>query len=217
MSNTQFAYLTIERPSTFSSRVGVVIAVIALHVAFVLALTYSARVRLVDSVIEPLQVMLLSESTNHAPSPSVPAPHIEMPQVDVTALRPLSIEIPISAPASTNASDSSAITVAVVTPAPIVPVTAPITVNQVEYLHAPVLVYPPLSKKLREQGKVILRVLIDEQGRAADIQVQSSSGYARLDSAAQQAVRLAEFKPYQTGGVTHRVYVTIPLEFALKY
>ena len=79
------------------------------------------------------------------------------------------------------------------------------------------LVYPPLSKKLREQGKVILRVLIDEQGRAADIQVQSSSGYARLDSAAQQAVRLAEFKPYQTGGVTHRVYVTIPLEFALKY
>jgi len=92
----------------------------------------------------------------------------------------------------------------------------PKLISTVEYLREPVPRYPPQSRKLREQGLVMLRVMIDEQGVACSIEVESSSGYARLDHAAREAVSRAAFRPYVEDGAPRRAMVLIPIEFSLN-
>ncbi|HXE19820.1 MAG TPA: energy transducer TonB [Castellaniella sp.] len=92
----------------------------------------------------------------------------------------------------------------------------PRTVGQVDYLgKRPTPVYPRLSERRGEQGRVMLRVLISPQGRVADVTVQRSSGYARLDEAAVQAMRQARFRPYTENGVAYPARVDIPFDFVL--
>ncbi|MGH8178115.1 MAG: energy transducer TonB [Steroidobacter sp.] len=91
----------------------------------------------------------------------------------------------------------------------------PKLVAAVEYLREPSPKYPPQSRRLREQGVVVLRVLIDEHGQACDIAIETSSGYARLDEAAREAVASAAFRPYVESGAPQRALVLIPIEFSL--
>ena len=49
----------------------------------------------------------------------------------------------------------------------------------------------------------------------ADVQVQKSSGYARLDQAAIQAMRQARFRPYTENGIAYPARVDIPFDFVL--
>lgn len=89
-------------------------------------------------------------------------------------------------------------------------------VASVEYLREPEPRYPAHSRKLREQGLVVLRVLIDERGRPCDVQIETSSGHQRLDHAAREAIARAEFRPYVEDGVARRALVLIPIEFSLN-
>lgn len=47
--------------------------------------------------------------------------------------------------------------------------------------------YPRLSSRLKEQGDVVLRLTLDEQGRVRGVELVESSGYSRLDEAAMSA------------------------------
>jgi len=44
--------------------------------------------------------------------------------------------------------------------------------------------YPPVSRRLREQGTVVLQLLVLTDGSVASAEVASSSGYPFLDDAA---------------------------------
>lgn len=102
--------------------------------------------------------------------------------------------------------------------APSAPLIAPVpkTVNSgVEYTQAPQPVYPPLAKRAGEQGKVMLRVLVSEKGLPESVDLQKSSGSARLDEAAKQAVFHARFKPFLEDGKALAVYVIVPITFQL--
>jgi protein TonB len=92
----------------------------------------------------------------------------------------------------------------------------PKLVSSVEYVREPVPRYPPVSRRLREQGLVMLKVLIDERGVACSIEIENSSGYARLDHAAREAVARAAFRPYVEDGEPRRALVLIPIEFYLN-
>ena len=134
--------------------------------------------------------------------PTIVAPMPEVPLV----------EIPVVAPSE------RAITIAVATaPAPAPAESgAPKLISSVEYLRQPEPRYPPKSRKLREEGLVVLRVLIDEQGTACSIEVETSSGFTRLDHAAREAVSRAAFRPYVEDGSPRRALVLIPIEFSLN-
>ncbi|MFZ6649014.1 TonB family protein [Undibacterium sp. TJN25] len=80
------------------------------------------------------------------------------------------------------------------TPAP------PKTISGIEYLQAPKLEYPAISRRMGEAGKVALRVLVNEKGRAEKVEIEKSSGFSRLDDAAKQALMRALFKPYIEDG-----------------
>lgn len=92
----------------------------------------------------------------------------------------------------------------------------PRTVSRVDYLgRRPSPVYPRVSQRRGEQGRVVLRVLISPQGRVADVSIRRSSGHARLDEAAIDAMRHARFQPYTENGVAHAALADIPFDFVL--
>jgi periplasmic protein TonB len=60
--------------------------------------------------------------------------------------------------------------------------------------------YPPVSRRLSEQGTALVKYVISDTGEVTSASVQKSSGYARLDEAAVQCVRDWRFKPATQGG-----------------
>lgn len=88
--------------------------------------------------------------------------------------------------------------------------------ERVDYLgRRPSPAYPRLSERRGEQGRVVLRVLISAEGRVAQVKVQHSSGYDRLDEAAIEAMQQARFRPYTENGIAYQALVDIPFDFVL--
>ena len=84
------------------------------------------------------------------------------------------------------------------------------------YLHNPAPEYPVLSRRMREEGKVQLRVFVETSGRPSQVQLKTSSGSARLDKAAQDAVRRWKFTPARRGETQVAAWVIVPIVFNLK-
>ena len=197
-----------------SQRLCVGATIVAVHAAgLYLAVTFAPQIQHAVAQV-PLTATFVSQ-----PEPTRPR---ELPQVSVVTPQPMVpvpdlplIEIPIDAPAA-----SRAITVPVrVAPPPASQAedrSTPKLVSTVEYVREPSPRYPPQSRRLREQGLVVLRVVIDERGEASSIEIETSSGHARLDDAARDAVLRAAFRPYVEDGAPRRALVLIPIEFALN-
>ncbi|MDQ3268491.1 MAG: energy transducer TonB [Pseudomonadota bacterium] len=101
-------------------------------------------------------------------------------------------------------------------PAPPPPPSQPKTVSTgVEYLQAPAPEYPPIARRMGEEGRVTLRVLVNENGRPTRVDVQKTSGSPRLDEAARQSVLHAMFKPHIEDGRAITVYAIVPITFHL--
>jgi protein TonB len=84
------------------------------------------------------------------------------------------------------------------------------------YLQNPAPSYPPLSKRLGEQGKVVVRVLIGADGRPQKAELKRSSGYDRLDRAAIEYVLKCRYIPGKVGGVPQEMWHDAPVSFVLE-
>lgn len=94
--------------------------------------------------------------------------------------------------------------------------TQPKIIEQVRYVGAPPRpLYPRASQRRKEQGKVVVRVVISPQGTVAQLWVKNSSGHPRLDQAALAAVRQVRFKPYTENGIAQKAMADIPFDFVL--
>ena len=76
--------------------------------------------------------------------------------------------------------------------------------------------YPTFAKRMNEQGKVVLRVELGEDGRVANATVKTSSGHQRLDAAALSAVKAWRCKPSVRNGVAVRAMAMQPFNFILE-
>lgn len=76
--------------------------------------------------------------------------------------------------------------------------------------------YPASLRQANIQGSLELKARIDENGKAQDIAVVQSSGYAEFDSSAIEAVRKATFAPAMRGGMAVSREVTIPINFKIR-
>ena len=76
--------------------------------------------------------------------------------------------------------------------------------------------YPPMSRRLKEEGTVILHVLVSAEGKAKNVKVKRSSGYPRLDQSAENAVRYWRFIPAKRGNTPIDMSYDLPIKFSLK-
>ena len=74
--------------------------------------------------------------------------------------------------------------------------------------------YPPVSRRLEEEGRAVLEVRVGADGSVLSARVVESSGYWRLDNAALRAVRIARFTPARRFG--RPVASTLRLTFAFR-
>lgn len=84
------------------------------------------------------------------------------------------------------------------------------------YLDNPIPAYPPLSRRLGEQGRVMLRVYVAPDGTAHSVEVRQSSGSLRLDRAAKEAVERWKFTPARRGSEPIGAWVVVPVKFSLS-
>jgi periplasmic protein TonB len=75
--------------------------------------------------------------------------------------------------------------------------------------------YPQLSRAYGEQGTVVLRVLVQPDGRAGAVEIKTSSGYPLLDEAAQTAVQEWRFNPATVDGKPIARWSPVPIQFKL--
>lgn len=221
-------------------RCGPLATAVLLHLAFLLALQ-NGLLRDVEqalpkeAVITLLASMPTTQVTEPAPTPrpraSEPAPVAHQPpaaQLPVTTPAPAqmpapaAISMPSAAPAEAAPTPAAAsVAAAPSAPSAAAPASVPVntepkTISSVEYLQMPQPTYPAVSRRLAEQGKVLLRILINEHGQPERADLESSSGFARLDEAARQAAMHALFKPHRENGRPIAVYVMVPIIFSLK-
>lgn len=75
--------------------------------------------------------------------------------------------------------------------------------------------YPAMSRRLAEQGKVLLDVLILANGTVGEIKLKQSSGFKRLDDAALQTVKQWRFQPAKRGNQAIDYWYVQPISFSL--
>jgi len=193
--------------SRISGRAVFLAATIAVHVGAAATLIGMRLESHVAKESDPLVAMMIDAPQTAAEAP----PEYVPPPVNVVyALQPppeLAFENDAITPPEVT-------TVAIDTPQ--VQMAAPPMVEEIEYVRAPTPRYPPESQRSRERGTVLLRVLVDALGRPAQIQVERSSGYSRLDAAARMAVEKALFRPHEVNGIAQPAQVLIPIEFVRR-
>jgi TonB family protein len=77
------------------------------------------------------------------------------------------------------------------------------------------VIYPEEAVKSGIQGKVVIRIFLNVQGKPTKIEIQSSSSKL-LNQAAINAVKKTEFLPAMKDGKAEGVWLSIPILFQLK-
>jgi protein TonB len=158
----------------------------------------------------------LAQRAAPAPTPLALAP-LPTPQPTAAPVAPptLAATAPVNAPVFATAPVAPAPSVvAVPAPSPPAKVDMPTTVADYQTKSPPV--YPAMSKRMGEQGRVVLRVLIGADGVPQQAEVQQSSGHGRLDRAAAEAVMRWRYVPGKRGGVPETMWFQVPIEFKLE-
>ncbi len=76
--------------------------------------------------------------------------------------------------------------------------------------------YPERARREGWEGTVLLRVLVDEEGKSKWIEVSRSSGFEALDQAAVKTVKGWRFYPARYGEKRVESWVKIPIVFSLS-
>jgi len=194
-----------------ANRAGVGAAILAAHAGLIVVLATSGVIK-TPTLVPSVAVTFLQQEDRPMERPNFDKPvltpinHVLVPPPEVVVqVEPTSATIAATGPPS---------------PAPIVGGSASGSavpeMSDVAYLVQPAPRYPPESRRIHEQGLVVLRVLIDESGHAKAVEVYRSSGHPRLDEAARRAVERAVFRPYIDGGVARESAAMVPVEFSLR-
>ncbi|MDP3537241.1 MAG: energy transducer TonB [Azonexus sp.] len=207
---------TLSRPSPFQ-RSGLLTAVVGLHVGIFLlilaAKTVVPQIMEIPLVVDLLETQEIKNESVAKPlplakpvpvkTPQTPAPKAAMPVVEATQSNLPAPSAIIAAPAETKPAAAAA--------EPVSPARF-----DADYLKNPAPTYPPLARRMGEEGKVLLRVLVNAQGTADSVEIKTSSGSERLDDSARRTVRNWKFIPAKRGDAAVQSWVLVPIIFKLE-
>ena len=220
-------------PRRFSRNASLVLAVVGLHVGGLYALQSGLLRRAVEVVVpvEVLAQLIEPAKPKVEPPPPQPKPKVkpqpvpQKPQPTPLPPPPMPLAVPSIEPSP------SAVTGVTTPQPPAPPVAAPVSVappappappriqlpdSNADYLNNRPPAYPPLSKRLGEQGKVVLRVFIGLDGTATQAEIRTSSGYDRLDQTALKTVLAWKYTPGKVNGEPKAMWFNVPINFVLE-
>lgn len=142
-----------------------------------------------------------SPTPSPAPSPAPAQPSVPAPPAAAAAAAAVAPPAALPAPQPTAS------------PTPAAPKQVP--AGAVRYRVPPAVEVPMASRRLGEQGTVLLRVWVDARGVPKEVLLHRSSGFARLDEQAIQAMRQARFQPLAENGQAIEWVVIAPLQYEL--
>lgn len=87
--------------------------------------------------------------------------------------------------------------------------------NAPKFLYREMPVYPILARRLGKEGKVLLRLVIDEKGALLNVDVVEGAGYG-FTEAAVEAVKRSTFKPAMQDGRAVMSKAILPIRFSLR-
>ncbi len=200
-----------------SRRTAVFVAIIVLHFGFFLALK-AGLVRAGMELVQDFSIMDLPppppppEDMDEPPPPppvDVPPPTVPPPLIDLPAW-----EGPTTA---ITARVSETPPPRQVAPPRQVQITPPRIKARGDRIAAAInSCYPSASRRLSEEGRVVVTITIDAGGKAGAFAVAQSSGFARLDGAAECVVRRLPFDPGKRDGQPVEAQATLPIVFKLE-
>ncbi len=206
-------------------RTGLALSV-ALHAAVIAAVLSHAPTRAAVAAAVPIMVSLIPAAPVAQPrsppkplpvrqriEPKQPTPIEPLPLVAAPAEAPAQFAAPTAPARDLPALEAAPRQLAAATPA------APAVVLprfDAAYLQNPPPVYPALARRMGEQGRVLLRVLVTAEGAAERVELKASSGAHRLDRAALDAVQRWRFVPARQGDRAVSAWVVVPISFSLE-
>ncbi len=87
---------------------------------------------------------------------------------------------------------------------------------QPRLMHSPAPVYPQQAKRQRREGEVLVRLILDREGRVIDCRVLPGKDEDLFGQATLDAVRRWRFTPGTRGGANVFTRVDVPVVFALE-
>ncbi len=140
---------------------------------------------------------------------------------------PIPVALPTAAPTAEPTPEPTPVPTA--TPAPVAPrPTAAPAVREGDLVapgpgvKAPILVsfqkpeYPPIARRMKVEGTVVLSLLVDENGRVIDTKIERAVAQnVGINEAAQAAARSAKFDPGSKNGVRVKMWYQLTIPFKL--
>jgi protein TonB len=221
-----------------SRNASIALAVVVLHVGFIWALQSGLLMRAVE-VIVPAEVLAQfiqpsapkvtpktpkTPITPITPMPLTPPKPVTRAEAKAPAPQPLAIAelTPLSntsnAPTGVTTAQPVHIAAAVAV-APVAPPAQPaiqLPSSDASYLQNPTPPYPALSRRLNEQGKTTVRVMIGIDGLPQRAEIAKSSGFDRLDQAAMATVMRWRYVPGKRGGTAEAMWFNVPINWVLE-
>ena len=227
-----------ERPLSFhgmNRNLAIASSVLIVHVAVLWAMQTGLLRRAAEWVV-PAEILVefieppapIMEAPPAPPRPAPVKPALAKPPTPAPAPAPVRTDTPqplaIADPAPSPQAPVGVMTPVVASPPVAAPVAmappAPARVEQpssdADYLQNPRPSYPALSKRLGEQGKVVVRIFIDVEGKAQQADIKQSSGFDRLDQAALATAQRWRYVPGKRGGVSEAMWSSVPINFVLE-
>ena len=206
--------------------------VLCAHLAVFAALRPQPQSLSVEKIPEPIMISLLSAPQAMPQTPMPPAQPVAKEQ------KPVKKKVkPISKPVVPLKQTSQPITPPVEqTSIPATAADSPVAEQQTKttnnkpsetqsyqspsfnaaYLNNPAPNYPSISRRLGEQGLVLLQVQVTADGTAGSVELQTGSGSTRLDQAALESVKKWRFTPAKRGEQPVSASVVVPVRFSIE-
>jgi len=171
--------------------------VIGLHVVIGLGLIAATAIKVVPQLRDMLDAQLIKHEDEPPPKepppppPDFKPPPIQAPSIDIPAVvgPPVVTAIAVPKPVEQPAAKPQ--------PPAIVPARLAKGVNLGDACSG---YYPSASRRLSEEGSVVILIYVAPNGRVTESKIETSSGIQRLDDATQKCVTAAgRFDPQRVG------------------
>jgi protein TonB len=188
--------------------------VLMLHALLLWLIASGLGYKVVQVSENTVEALLLADNKPATPPP--PAPKTPPPPKPTT---PTVAPAPLPPPTSTTPAITAPPAPAA-TPAPAAPADAANPVRTTATRQAGGNCaepnYPSASRRLEEEGTVTLKFLISTEGKVKEALVDKSSGFARLDEAAKNALSKCQFRPGTADGKPEESWAVIRYTWRLE-